>query len=201
MVDADRQPVDAPGLFTLPALVLTRPKARLLRSAAPRLILTTVEGTPLAAVWEERSLHVYTLTTPGGHPLLQVEVAVGRFGALRPVFRVTDTEGAEEGSVESRRRVLHAGELHLRTAAGDTLRLGRTAPLSRRWLLTEDPPDGVAATPAGRVTAGHEGALRIRSRYLIEPVEGLGLPQRRIAVASVVCLCLIRDGTVDGGGA
>lgn len=172
-------------LFGLDALILAQPRRPILRSHhGPKMHLSAADGTVLGHL-HERGTYAYSVQDLGGRPLLRIRLISGAaFG--RPLFHLADGRDRPIGEVRSRGRMLRAGLLQVRTD-GRTLHLTRNAPAGRMWLVQDDAHDRL-----GRVTASTVRSFDGLQQYAVELDRRAGAEQRRLIVAAVVCLQVVR---------
>ncbi|MFF4056561.1 hypothetical protein ACFYZ8_27400 [Streptomyces sp. NPDC001668] len=177
------------GLFGLEAVVVGQPKrSHWRRYVGPVLAVSTVDGALLAQVTQVTQgddTH-FLLTAESGECLVRIE----QFG--RAEFRFTDAAGREIGSAAAR-GFIKTWQLTLDTERGRRLLLTRRGHLSIEWQLTEtDPHRNPASEVLGRVTVSTVDMWIGLEQYLVETAPGLDVPERRTAIASVVCLHRLR---------
>ena len=199
-------------LFELGTVVIAQPKHPVfaggspwpraaLSSVNPKLVLSTVEDSPLGSVRPvTRTRHGFVDVTGSQFALMdthesillriKVDTAFGGIGKVR--FRFTDGSGSEVGAAVAR-GLVKTRELHLHVAEGRHLRLSRTTLVSKEWLLADAGHGPVSrATAVGRVTVGSVEQWRGRQRYVVEMGPGLEPAERRVVLASAVSLHLLR---------
>ena len=185
-------PMPESGLFELETVVVGQPKRSRWRSyKGPALIVSTVEGTPLALVNHLDDTN-YLLTAASGEFIAHIKrrTSYGQFGPVR--FRFTDVADREIGTAVAQGLVKRR-QLSLRTERGRQLLLTWRGYSSIEWHLTETDPEQLP-TPAilGTVTVSTIDSWLGLQQYVVETDSRLDASERRTVIASVVCLHLIR---------
>jgi hypothetical protein len=194
-VAGEGRPSAEADLFALEAVAVRQPKRSWWRRyAGPALAVSTVEGTLLAHVTHADDTHSL-LAKASGECLVRIEW----FGPAE--FRFTDDTGREVGTAGAG-HFIKTWQLTLGTEQGRRLLLTRRGHLSTEWQLTEtDPHRSPAPEVLGRVTASTDDAWIGLQQYLVETAPGLDASERRTAIASVVCLHLLRRPPGSSGSA
>ena len=175
-----------PGLFELETVVVGQPKrSRWRRYMGPALVMSTLEGTPLA--WVTYTDDTYSvLTKTSGEFIVRIE----QFGPVE--FRFTDAADREVGTAGAR-GLIKTRQLSLQTEQGRRLLLTRLGLLHTEWHLTETDPEGRPGPEIlGRVTVSTIDSWIGLQQYVVEMDPRLDASERRTVVASVVCLHLLR---------
>ncbi|MFJ4553923.1 hypothetical protein ACIP4X_32865 [Streptomyces sp. NPDC088817] len=175
-----------PGLLDLEAVVVGQPRRSRWRTyVGPALVVSTVEGTPLARVTYPDDTYAVLATTSG-----EFIVGMEQFGPVE--FRFIDAEGREGGTTGAP-GLIKTLRLSLRTERGRQLLLTRPSLLHAEWQLTEtDPEESPAPEILGRVTVSTIDSWLGLQQYVVETDPRLNTSERRTVIASVVCLHLLR---------
>ncbi|MGW0994754.1 hypothetical protein [Streptomyces sp. NPDC002520] len=185
-----------PGLFELEAVVVGQPKrSRWRRYVGPALVVSTVQGAPLA--WVTYTDDTYAvLTNTSGEFIVRierlglVEFRIVPFGSVE--FRFIGAADREVGRAGAR-GLVKTRQLSLRTEQGRQLLLTRLGLVSTEWHLTEtDPEESPAPEILGRVTVSTIDSWIGLQQYVVEMDPRLDASERRTVLASVVCLHLLR---------
>ncbi|MFF4653505.1 hypothetical protein [Streptomyces sp. NPDC001380] len=187
-------------LFTAPSVFLSQPKwSAFLTRRSPVLLVSAPDGTALGAVREEappgplfeqlwaKTGRRFLMRDASDIPLLHVEVVPGRYGFGRRSFRFTDGGGRSVGEAKPKHAIWQSKELAVRTAEGTSLRLVLEDPPWSGWVV-KDEADAVLGT----VTTSTVESLTGAQRYTVESGAGLPPSGRRVVIAAVICLHLIR---------
>ena len=180
-------------LFGLEAVNLVEPRRPIVgRYRGPKMDLSAKDGAVLGHLVERgKHAYAYTLQDLAAQPLLRID-RISKASAARLVFRLADGQDRPLGEVRTRGSVVRTRQLEVRAEAG-TLRLTRNAPMRGTWLVRDDADDQL-----GLIRASAARSLADIQRYAVELDQRTGPEQRRLILAAVVCLQVVRRWSGNG---